>query len=65
VLYNNIVTISISNTINFIVEMISSIQEYIGNDPSISILLPLDSIIWDMGTLPAFSRPNTLIASIT
>ena len=63
---NNIVTIPISNTINFIVGSINYTK-----DPSVTTTnLPYydastQSIKWDMGTLPLPFDTNTLLASIT
>ncbi|MGO4818210.1 LamG-like jellyroll fold domain-containing protein [Flavobacterium sp. W22_SRS_FP1] len=63
---NNIVTIPISNTINFLVGSIAITKDATvttTNSPYYDA--PTQSIIWDMGTLPLPSDPNTLLATLT
>jgi hypothetical protein len=63
---NTIITIPISNTINFLVGSIISTQ-----DSSVSTTNKpyydesSKSIIWNMGTLPQSTDPNTILATIT
>tara|TARA_R110000868_G_scaffold264879_1_gene523495 strand:- start:782 stop:5602 length:4821 start_codon:yes stop_codon:yes gene_type:complete len=63
---NNIVTIPISNTINFLVGSITSTKNSTVTTTNIPYYdSATQSIIWDMGTLPLPADPNTLLASIT
>jgi hypothetical protein len=63
---NDIVTVPISNTINFVVSSISFTKNATVTTSNIPYYdAPTRSIIWDMGTLPLPIDPNTLLASIT
>ncbi|WP_367757574.1 LamG-like jellyroll fold domain-containing protein [Flavobacterium sp. WC2430] len=63
---NNIVTIPISNTINFIVGSINSTKDATVTTTNLPYYDNTShSIIWDMGTLPLPADQNTLLATIT
>jgi uncharacterized repeat protein (TIGR01451 family) len=63
---NNIVTIPISNTINFVLGSITSTKDATVATTNIPYYDDAShSIIWDMGTLPLPLNLNTLLASIT
>jgi uncharacterized repeat protein (TIGR01451 family) len=63
---NNIVTIPISNTINFLVGSIAITKDVTVTTTNLPYYdAPSQSIIWDMGTLPLPADPNTLLATIT
>jgi uncharacterized repeat protein (TIGR01451 family) len=63
---NNIVTIPISNTINFIVNSITSTKDVTVTTTNLPYYDDTShSIIWDMGTLPLPANPATLLATIS
>ncbi|MFQ3173465.1 MAG: hypothetical protein ACI8W0_000555, partial [Flavobacterium sp.] len=63
---NNIVTIPISNTINFIVNSILYTKHATVTTSNVPYYdSSSNSILWNMGTLPLPADPNTLLASIT
>lgn len=63
---NTIITVPISNTINFIVGSIVSTKDALVTTTNLPYYdAATQSIIWDMGILPLAADPTTILATIT